>query len=493
MWEMIKDGDKSKCWLDLSGVVRGINVNGKECNDWKNSIGCKIGVRYKWRNDEIEERLFEIIDYDTKTQKLTLKQNNNMYKIKTNDLQQGKFGNIFDKVTSKFKYEIGQTINGLILIDIYYKKNKEGQQEKWYKYQCEKGHVHEIVEKSLKKGTRCSICTNQTVLVGYNDLATTDSHLVSYFKNPDDAKKYTAHSHKKVTLKCPYCGKEKEMRIDTLINYGFSCPNCSDGVSIPEKYMSNILHSVNYNYAHQLSKVDFEWIGKYKYDFYLPDYNIIIETHGEQHYKEKNESSNWDGLENVQKNDNNKLKLAEQNGYELNKNYFVIDCSSSDFKILTENIKHTLNIIEELYDIDFSTIDYKECYIKSQISIFNLVVEIANEHPEFTQQQIADELKEKYGYQLTVSTISSYLKKSNKLGLTNYKNKNDENKKAVIGINIKNQRIIIRYESITQVKKDGFTCSAVCGCVKGRYKSHKGYYWCYEEDYEKFMTELLES
>ena len=153
MWEMVQDG-KVKCWIDLSDVVME-KYSGRECYAWKNSIGCKIGVRYKWYNDEIEERLFEIINYDKNTQKLTLKQNNNMYKIKTNDLQKGKCGNIFDKKTSNFKYEIGEVVKTnsreLTIIDRYYKQNENGKQWKWYKYQCENGHVHEIVEGNLKK------------------------------------------------------------------------------------------------------------------------------------------------------------------------------------------------------------------------------------------------------------------------------------------------------------------------------------------------------
>ena len=482
MWEMVQDSTV-KCWIDSSDVVKGKH-NGKECNDWKNSIGCTIGVRYKWRNDEMEERLFEIVGYDKNTQKLTLKWNKNEYLIITGDLQRGKLGRIFDKKTLKFKYEIGQVVNGLAIIERYYKENKKGRQDKWYKYICEKGHVHEIIEDALKKGNGCPICANKTVLEGYNDLATTRPDLVPYFLNPDDAKKYTAQSNKKITLKCPLCGKEKTMPINNLTNQGFSCSNCDDGTSIPEKYMSNILHSINCNFKHQLTKVDFEWISKYKYDFYLIDYNVIIETHGEQHYRD----SKWSKVKDVQLNDTDKLKLVQQNGYELNKNYFVIDCHNTNFKFLTEQIKRILNIIGELYNIDFSNVNYKECYIKSQTSIFQLVVDIANGSSELSLQQIADKLKETHGYQLNGGTIGKYLKKSNELHLTNYKNKNE---KVVICITTEET-----YKSITEASKQtGVNLSGISACCRGKHKSAgkdengEPLVWMFYEDYLKMIEE----
>ncbi|MEM5599205.1 hypothetical protein AAHB53_28045 [Niallia circulans] len=59
-------------------------------------------------------------------------------------------------------------------------------------------------------------------------------------------------------------------------------PKCSDGFSIPEKFMFNLLDYLQVDFDYQ--KV-FDWsLGK-RYDFYIPMLNCIIETHGAQHYQ----------------------------------------------------------------------------------------------------------------------------------------------------------------------------------------------------------------
>ena len=63
--------------------------------------------------------------------------------------------------------------------------------------------------------------------------------------------------------------------------------------------------------------------------------------------------------------------------------------------------------------------------------------------------------------------------------------------RVVVAINIKNPTITIEYVSMSQAEKDGFNTGGICECCKGRQKTHKGYYWCYKEDYKKILDELL--
>lgn len=62
--------------------------------------------------------------------------------------------------------------------------------------------------------------------------------------------------------------------------------------------------------------------------------------------------------------------------------------------------------------------------------------------------------------------------------------------RAVVGINIENPSITVEYVSMAQAKKDGFHAGTICNCCKGKLKSHKGYFWCYKEDYVKFLESL---
>ena len=444
MWEMVRDNDKSKCWLNLNEISK----RGQRY-DWKNSVGRLIGSKYQWMNDEVEERWFEIIGYDKETYKLTLKWNDSVYEIQRNSLLRGSMGNIFGKKTSDFKFEIGETVNGLTIMDRYYKKGKKGQQCKWYKFRCEKGHMHEMVEGNLKNNHGCVICSNRVVLEGYNDIATTHPHLVQYFKNPDEAKKYTYNSNKRVTFKCPFCGKEKEMGIDTLTNRGFSCSNCSDGVPLTEKFMSNLLSFKKIEFIHQASKNYFDWLkDDCRYDFALPNNKTIIEIDGDLR-------SHGDRT-----NDDYKDQLALNNNWNIVRINLIEETYIGNFEQLWNAYKP---ILDELRII-LTEEEAKECYIKSQTSIFHLVVQIANEYPEFNREEIADELKNKYGYQLDKNTIGNYLKRANKLGLTNYMNKD---KKQVICINTE----IVYPSSHEAERQTGVAQGSIIACCRGKLQS----------------------
>ena len=160
--------------------------------------------------------------------------------------------------------------------------------------------------------------------------------------------------------KCLDCGSitDKKIRLGNIIFQGFSCKICSDGISISEKFMANILKQLDEDFITQLNKSDFKWCENFRYDFYLPKYNMIIETHGEQHYIE-NITNNWKTLEQEQMNDLFKYKCAK--GYV--DNYIIIDCRHSKLEWLKENI------IKELGNyFNLSNINWKKAWEKSQKS-----------------------------------------------------------------------------------------------------------------------------
>lgn len=68
---------------------------------------------------------------------------------------------------------------------------------------------------------------------------------------------------------------------------GLGCPKCSNNLSKGEKQIIDILDSYNINYETQKRFKDLYYTNpraKLRFDFYLPDYNILLEYHGEQHY-----------------------------------------------------------------------------------------------------------------------------------------------------------------------------------------------------------------
>ena len=85
-------------------------------------------------------------------------------------------------------------------------------------------------------------------------------------------------------VKCNDCGYEWEVRLYDLIHKQ-SCPKCSK--SKGETSVENYLKQNNINYIDQYPiEIDssINKSGKARLDFYLPDYNIVIEYNGIQHY-----------------------------------------------------------------------------------------------------------------------------------------------------------------------------------------------------------------
>lgn len=116
---------------------------------------------------------------------------------------------------------------------------------------------------------------------------------------------------------------------------GRGCPICKS--SQGEKKINSTLLSMAISFKRQQS---FEWTrsnnnGFYKYDFYLPEHNLIIEYHGIQHYEHVPFfHKTYSVFQEKQKVDNKKQELAEKNGL----HYLII--SYKDFKNI-ESILHT--------------------------------------------------------------------------------------------------------------------------------------------------------
>lgn len=247
-----------------------------------------------------------------------------------------------------------------------------------YKYECLNcGNISQMIEPSLLKGCGCNVCckTPKKVLKGINDIETTSSWMKKYFIDKEDANRYTNNSSKRLNFKCPNCGYIKNMKINNLFSKGFCCPQCGDGKSYPEKFMTNILVQLNLNFITQYSP---KWGKPKKYDFYINTYNMIIETNGLQHYSTV---KLWKDSKEQQSNDKLKKEMALKNDI---KYYITIDCSKSEPEFIKNNILHSE--LAKLFDL--SKIDWLKCHeyacnslIKVACDIFNIgitnTVEIA--------------------------------------------------------------------------------------------------------------------
>ena len=199
-----------------------------------------------------------------------------------------------------------------------------------------------------QKDTCSYCCKNPTKVSFETSIAGKRPDLIKFFKNPKDAEKVTIMSDKKLKLKCPDCGFEKEMSAGKLTERRFACTKCGDGISIPEKFIGEVLDQLNTNAKREKT---FNWSKKFRYDFYLEKENIIIETHGSQHYDEKYSFTKIT-LSEQQKIDKEKKELALANGIDR---YIELNCSNTDFKKLKEE---TVKGFEEAFDL--SKIDWEK-------------------------------------------------------------------------------------------------------------------------------------
>ena len=379
--------------------------------DWKANIGKKIKFIYDDINGELE-----IIDYMSKGQKVTVKYNDKIKIINSTCLLNCQIGNIIGINTSDYKYNIGDEFidNKRNFKIIGYKRNKN----KGYMCYCNKCKQEFWKSEShIKDGRGCPFCTNKIIKKGINDIATTDHWMIDYFKNKEDGYKYSSCSNKAIPVICPCCKiYQKEQKINDLKRYkSINCPICSDGISYPEKFMSNLLDLLNETYIYQYSP---SWVSPRRYDFYIPRLNIIIETDGDLGHGVKTHSHSKTTIQDSIDIDNKKDELAKNNGIEV----IRIDCKYGT-KNRFEYIKNSIIKSKLSNYIDFINVDWDLINKKALESYIIKVSNLKKENPDITTGEISKIINKPN------STIINWLKQGEEAGLCEY-NSDEELKKS---------------------------------------------------------------
>ncbi|HBJ1650338.1 TPA: hypothetical protein LA460_000242 [Clostridium botulinum] len=463
----------NKCYLE------NIPKNNKNFY-WSKSVGREIEFYYEGIHGK-----FKILDYIIKNKHPFLKiiYNKKEFIVNSNCIKQCNLGRILGKITSDFKFKIGQTFKDnkryFTIIDKKYRlQTSNNQNIKWYKYHCNNcGAELWMREYDINKKHMCSCCSNQTVVKGINDIATTHSQLIKYFVNIEDAYKYTYSSGTRIKMKCLNCGCEKDIKICDLYTRGFSCSKCSDGISYPNKFMFNLLEQLKLNFISEYSP---EWIERKKYDFFIPEKQLIIEMDGAWHSKDNNISGQT--VEESKEIDDYKDRLAKEHGIEV----IRIDCNygkiTNRFEYIKQNIIHSkLNII-----FDLNNIDWNECALYSESSLIIEVINLKKYNPNYT----TGDIKKITGH--SIGTIGRWLKIGNDLNLCDY-NACRETKKVIKSNGLNNSKEIkmfkdgkyvdtfksaLELQNISE-KRFGellYSCEINRVCNK-RKNNYKGYYF----------------
>lgn len=329
----------------------------------------------------------------------------------------------------------------------------------------------------VKHGSSGSI-----TLKGINDVATTHPHLTKYFVNEEDTYRYSASGCQKVKLKCPDCETIEEKFLHNLTRRGFSCSVCSDGISFPEKFVGNLLKQLKVDFKPQYS-ID----GRTRYDFYLPEYNCIMEVHGEQHYDSQRHHK-WKSYEKEQENDRYKHKLAIKRGVGC---YIVIDARESTMgwmrsSVLNSGLPILLGFGEEDIDWNAIAINCEKSLVKEVCDYFS-----TNGGNTYAIAEV---------FNISSTTVGKYLKRGTELGWCEYTDEvKIQNKRAssrqvglasgkrVQGTHVRTNKVV-SFKSATEAGRwlfdEGLTYSKganakISECCSGRKKSAYGYKWSY--------------
>lgn len=86
-----------------------------------------------------------------------------------------------------------------------------------------------------------------------------------------------------IRIRCNKCGFIRNIKPNAFLQSGY-CPRCGDKSSKGEKVISSYLK--NHNITFESQKYFTDWnIGLHYFDFYLPDFSMVIEFNGIQHYQ----------------------------------------------------------------------------------------------------------------------------------------------------------------------------------------------------------------
>ena len=336
----------------------------------------------------------------------------------------------------------------------------------------------------------CAVCCNQLIVKGFNDIATLDPEIASWFTNKEDTYIYTCHSNKKVDFTCPTCGHQMKKSLNQVSkDRDLRCPVCKDGISYPNKFIFNSLRQIE-------DKLDFlerehkpEWCrfpfkdyerqGIYDIYFGINDKLFIIEMDGGFHDKYNHMSGQT--VEESHYIDSQKDLLAEKQGIHVVR----IDSNYKGFEDRYEYLRTNIENSELKDILPLDLIDFDEANIKSQQSLLVEACKLWDKG-----YKIQDIIKTLGIHKCNVSV---YLKTGQKYGLCHNYSARESN------IRSKGRKVIcINTMEIFNTIREAETYYAVDGignCCEGKTHSagkHKStnekLFWLFYEDYEK-MTE----
>jgi DNA-directed RNA polymerase subunit M/transcription elongation factor TFIIS len=367
--------------------------------DWINSIGTILPFQF---NDIIGE--LQIINYNNSF--VTLLYNNESFTLHISDVKKCNINKILGFRTSNFKYDVNEILSTQHgQIKIIKQIRLFNSKAKGYIYECLTCHtLQQRVERNIINKANCNVCNNHKMIVGINDMWTTNPEIATLLLNKQDGFKYLVTSSLRTDFICPICNSILYNKlIGSVKSKGLQCKYCSDGVSYPEKFVCSMLKQLNIEFD---KEVKFVWSDNKRYDFYIYHINTILEVHGMQHYKYNSfKLMGGQSLQSIIDNDKYKYNLAQTNHIS---NYIIINAMYSELDYIKNNIINSN--FSQLYNLYH--IDWLKCHNDAHNSLIDVAVRLWNKGYEITK---ISKLMHLHRF-----TISRYLKQGAVLHLCDY-------------------------------------------------------------------------
>lgn len=196
-----------------------------------------------------------------------------------------------------------------------------------------KGFVFKIRPSDLKRGHGCPECKKEKLR------KTTEEFINEAIKIHGNKYDYSFVDYRGTDIKVKiFCKKCNKYFLQTphlhLMEHG--CEKCI--VSKGEERIEEILENKNIKYFLHKTFDDLRYKKKLSYDFYLPDYNLLIEYNGAQHYESIEYFGGVERFKLQQTTDNIKKEYARERGIKL------LEIHYKDFKNLNEILDKALSI-----------------------------------------------------------------------------------------------------------------------------------------------------
>lgn len=204
----------------------------------------------------------------------------------------------------------GYTFNDLKVLHKDIEKSKKTKKSYWV-CQCKCGNIKSIYANNLKTGHTQSCGCYQRKRASENN---SNNLIGQRFGKLTVVERAGSDQFGSALWKCECeCGNTNIYWGNNLIRgYNQSC-GCLKG-SFGENKIISILREAEIPFIREYVFDDFK---PYRYDFYLPSYNRLIEFDGEQHYQECSGAWNTEPLADRQSRDRLKNNYANENNIDL--------------------------------------------------------------------------------------------------------------------------------------------------------------------------------